>query len=79
VDYSNRTALNVSFDFRALPDPINSRFVLDDKYLYVRSLQPANGSNATNGTAPLQPQETIFYIDQDITPQMARSVNLTQT
>jgi hypothetical protein len=78
VDYSSKTALNVSFDFRALPDPVNSRFILDDKYLYVRSMQGSNGSNATNGSAPLSPQEAIFFINQDITPQLARSTNLTQ-
>jgi hypothetical protein len=78
VDYSNRTALNVSFDFRALPDSVNSKFILDDKYLYVRSLQGTNGSNTTNGSAPITPKEIIFYIDQDITPQLAKSTNLTQ-
>jgi hypothetical protein len=78
VDYNNRTSLNVPFDFRSFPDPINSRFILDDKYLYVRSLQGANGSNAANGSAPLSPQEAIYFINQDITPQLARSTNLTQ-
>jgi hypothetical protein len=78
VDYSNRTSLNVPFDFRAFPDPINSKFILDDKYLYVRSLRGANGSNSTNGSAFLSPQETIFFINQGITPQLASSTSLTQ-
>lgn len=38
VDYNKKTSMNISFDFRALPDPAKSLFILDEKYLYIRTL-----------------------------------------
>ena len=72
IDYANKGFQNISFPFNTIPDPLNSLIVLDEQYLYVRSL-PA--TNITNGT---QAQENIFYINQNVAPQIAYSANLTQ-
>jgi hypothetical protein len=72
IDTANKGFQNITFPLNTIPDPVNSYIILDDQYLYVRSIST---SNITNGT---QPQENIFYINQNVAPQIAYSVNLTQ-
>jgi hypothetical protein len=56
INFNNRTFQNISFDFKSLPDPVGTFIALDEKYLYIRSLQMPNNSNITNGTAPPTPK-----------------------
>jgi hypothetical protein len=78
INYPNRTFQNISLNLNLPADPSSVFILLDEKYLYTRSLLPPNASNSSNSSNSLMPQEVIFYFDQDITPKMAKSTNLTQ-
>ena len=77
IDYNTRSTKNVSFDFSTIPDPVNTFAILEDKYLYIRSLNVPTVVN-TNTTVTPTAQENVYYIDQDITSQLAKSTILTQ-
>lgn len=56
IYYPNRTSQNISFNLNNLPEPTNTLIILDDNYVYVRSLAGQNGSNLTNGSNANSPQ-----------------------
>ena len=76
IAFANRTSLNVSFPLDKVPDPANSFVLLDDQFLYIRSL--STSSVSTTNTSLPNPQENVFFISRDVTPLLASSVNLTQ-
>lgn len=51
IDSPNNGFQNITFPFNSIPDPVNSFVLLDDQYLYVRSLT-TNFTNSPNGTQP---------------------------
>lgn len=75
VAFANRTSLNLTFPIDKVPDPANSFVLLDDQFLYIRSLTTSSVST-TNQYLPF-PQENVFFISRDVTPLLASKVTLT--
>jgi hypothetical protein len=51
IDSPNNGFQNITLPFNTIPDPVNSFVLLDDQYLYIRSLS-TNFTNSPNGTQP---------------------------
>jgi len=52
-------------------NPNDVMMILEDRFFYVRSTVADNGTNSS------LPQQSIYFIDQDITPKLALANNLT--
>jgi hypothetical protein len=71
IDYLNNKSSNITFPLGHVKDPDSFRIILEDQFFYIRTIHPDNSSNSS------LPQQSVYFIDQDITPKLALASNLT--
>lgn len=75
IDYANIQNQNITFPLSTIIDPLYTYMSLNEQFLYIRQLQNPNVSY----NASLPNQEFIYYLSQNIYPQVASTSNISST
>lgn len=71
IDYLNNNASNITFPLDKIKNLNDVTMILEDQFFYIRTITANNDTNSS------LPSQSIFFIDQDITPKLALANNLT--